>query len=202
MLRYCSNCQCETEELSGACSMCARPYVSTSSMSVSEKFAVKADRLRIILVGHGTYCETDGTFRLPASTSVYFRCGHGESTGGHNTSEYRSRETLHQLQPCFEYRLWPLVGERQVFQLTEALPYHHAHHPEHRMKLTPGKLLIMYSQRSGDGPRLSTIIQRVNELAPPAITIEFLWLACREVIQNNYVQQSCMRFDIDPVTLK
>ena len=201
MLRYCSNCHRETEELFGACSGCAKPYVSTSSMSVSEKFEMKSTRIRIILVGHGTYCETDGSFQLPASTSVYFRCGHGESTGGHNTPEYRAEETLRPLSTCREYRLWPLVGERQVFRSTDTLPYHHAHHHEHRVKLTPGRLVVMYSQRSGDGPRLSSIIQRVNELSPPSITIDFLWLACREVIQNNQVQQSNMRFEVDPVTL-
>lgn len=159
--------------------------------------------LRVVLIGHGTYDRNDGTFEVPAHVTIRFKGPDGgNAIGGNNDEVCDPAHDLRTGARCNEYRLWPMVGERHRFQFGDGCPYHHAHHPEHQRKFAAGRRVIMFSARSGDGPRLSSIVNRVQALAPPGIPITFLWLACREHA-DKYAAQSKMIFDpgAEPITL-
>jgi|GEM_PF-2814833 len=180
-----------------ACSKCGSKIVSTArKLGTQASLGSPQGSLRVILLGHGTHHAADGTFQIPEHVTIYFKSGHGSNTLGLDMSVVHDPEhTLRSGQLCRNYRLWPMIGEDHVLPSEKASPYHHAHRGENAYKFRPGNAIWMYSARSGDGPRLSSIIDRIQLLVQPRNTaLEIVWLPCREVIASNSVQQSNMQF--------
>jgi len=197
--------ECVESRISGEEGYCSKCYSKmNSSVKVSDyvKLGAPDHCLRIVLLGHGTYQAGDGQFLIPEHVRILFKVPHGSTSMGTTlVIEHMPNLSLTHGMHCYNYRLWPLVGEEHHLPASTLVPYHHAHHPEHSRKLHVGAQVIMYSERSGDGPRLSSIVNRVRGIVGPGIVLEFLWLPCREVVTDNYVIQRNMSFDgISPIS--
>ncbi|EGA6601302.1 hypothetical protein H5548_003703 [Salmonella enterica] len=203
--KYGGECE-DYPEWPGSCKKCGNKILTTVTMGSHKKLPPNDECIRIALIGHGTYHISDHDFLIPSHTKIYFKGPHGShSIGCKMDLEYDPSYTKEQGTHCENYRLWPLIGEDYEIHSSKLVPYHHAHWPEHTHKFYPGCEIYMYSERSGDGPRLSSIIGMVRNVVGQHIPLEFVWLACREILEgnkNNYTVQENMVFTTPPIRAK
>lgn len=192
------------QDMPSVCTKCGQKLQRSVVMGSHVKLPPVHGCLRVILLGHGTHHAADGQFLVPDNVTIYFKAAHGSTTmGGAMDVVCDPAYTVVAGAMCNNYRLWPMVGENNSFPRARSTPYHHAHRGENSYKFQAGNELWMFSARSQDGPRLSSIIDRVLLLTPGGVPIEIVWLPCREIVLDNSLVQTRMAFaDHNPPTLQ